>query len=91
MNVIMSMTILIDGMLFFFFFLSYFCFSFIYVKILGEDLAAMLRRNIRLRREYLYRKSLEGKERLLYEKKRKIREALEGIPSLCLIVSYLPT
>lgn len=38
----------------------------------------MLRRNIRLRREYLYRKSLEGKERLLYEKKRKIKEALEG-------------
>ncbi|CAO2829992.1 unnamed protein product [Amaranthus hypochondriacus] len=37
----------------------------------------MLRRNIRQRREYLYRKSLEGKERLLYEKKRKIREALE--------------
>lgn len=37
----------------------------------------MLKRNIRLRREYLYRKSLEGKERLLYEKKRKIREALE--------------
>lgn len=37
----------------------------------------MLRRNIRLRREYLYRKSLEGKERLLYDKKRKIREALE--------------
>ncbi|KAH9611584.1 hypothetical protein KSS87_001656 [Heliosperma pusillum] len=37
----------------------------------------MLRRNIRMRREYLYRKSLEGKERLLYEKKRKIREALE--------------
>ncbi|OVA11682.1 Brix domain [Macleaya cordata] len=29
----------------------------------------MLRRNIRLRREYLYRKSLEGKERMLYEKK----------------------
>ncbi|KAK1551559.1 hypothetical protein Q3G72_000315 [Acer saccharum] len=41
----------------------------------------MLRRNIRLRREYLYRKSLEGKERLLYEKKRKIIEALqEGKP-----------
>lgn len=38
----------------------------------------MLRRNIRLRREYLYRKSLEGKERLLYEKKRKIKEALDG-------------
>ncbi|XP_071698872.1 uncharacterized protein [Rutidosis leptorrhynchoides] len=37
----------------------------------------MLRRNVRLRREYLYRKSLEGKERLLYEKKRKIKQALE--------------
>lgn len=30
-----------------------------------------------MRREYLYRKSLEGKEREHYEKKRKIREALE--------------
>ncbi|KAK6928851.1 Brix domain [Dillenia turbinata] len=41
----------------------------------------MFRRNQRLRREYLYRKSLEGKERLLYEKKRKIREAFqEGKP-----------
>jgi len=40
--------------------------------------AGLLRRNARLRREYLYRKSLEGKERELYEKKRKIREALEG-------------
>jgi U3 small nucleolar ribonucleoprotein protein IMP4 len=37
----------------------------------------MLRRNTRLRREYLYRKSLEGKERLHYEKKRRVREALE--------------
>jgi U3 small nucleolar ribonucleoprotein protein IMP4 len=27
----------------------------------------------------LYRKSLEGKERLLYEKKRKIKEALQGL------------
>lgn len=40
-----------------------------------------MRRNVRLRREYIYRKSLEGKERLLYEKKRKIKEALqEGKP-----------
>lgn len=37
----------------------------------------MLRRNTRLRREYLYRKSLEGKERQHYEKKRQVREALE--------------
>lgn len=38
----------------------------------------MLRRNARLRREYLYRKSLEGKERTEYERKRAIREALAG-------------
>ncbi|XP_024529370.1 U3 small nucleolar ribonucleoprotein protein IMP4 [Selaginella moellendorffii] len=41
----------------------------------------MIRRNARLRREYLYRKSLEGKEREVYEKKRKIKQALqEGKP-----------
>mmetsp|Transcript_18012 Transcript_18012/g.31521 ORF Transcript_18012/g.31521 Transcript_18012/m.31521 type:complete len:292 (+) Transcript_18012:14-889(+) len=41
----------------------------------------MIRRNARQRREYLYRKSLEGQERELYEKKRKIRDALaEGKP-----------
>lgn len=38
----------------------------------------MLRRNARLRKEYLYRKSLEGKEREEYEKKRRIRQALAG-------------
>ena len=37
----------------------------------------MIRRTNRLRREFIYRKSLEGKERELYEKKRKIRECLE--------------
>ena len=46
----------------------------------------MLRRNIRLRREYLYRKSLEGKERLLYEKKRKIKEALQGLLFIIMII-----
>eukprot|EP01112_Ceratiomyxa_fruticulosa_P011164 TRINITY_DN3011_c0_g2_i1.p2 TRINITY_DN3011_c0_g2~~TRINITY_DN3011_c0_g2_i1.p2 ORF type:complete len:236 (-),score=41.36 TRINITY_DN3011_c0_g2_i1:823-1530(-) len=41
----------------------------------------MLRRNTRLRKEYLYRKSLEGKEKVSYENKRKIRKALaEGKP-----------
>ncbi|ONK80503.1 uncharacterized protein A4U43_C01F18510 [Asparagus officinalis] len=40
-----------------------------------------LRRYLKQRREYLYRKSLEGKEREWYEKKRKIRQALqEGKP-----------
>ena len=37
----------------------------------------MIRRTNRLRREFVYRKSLEGKERELYEKKRKIRQCLE--------------
>ncbi|XP_045790061.1 U3 small nucleolar ribonucleoprotein protein IMP4-like [Trifolium pratense] len=41
----------------------------------------MIRRTQRLKKEYLYRKSLEGKERVNYENKRKIREALqEGKP-----------
>jgi hypothetical protein len=39
----------------------------------------LLRRQARERKEYLYRKSLEGKEKELYEKKRKIRQALEGM------------
>ncbi|KIY95299.1 U3 small nucleolar ribonucleoprotein IMP4, partial [Monoraphidium neglectum] len=39
--------------------------------------AAMIRRNARLRKEYLYRKSLEGKDLAAYERKRKIRKALE--------------
>ena len=34
------------------------------------------RRNLRLRREYLYRKSLEGKERELYDRKKRIQKAL---------------
>ena len=41
----------------------------------------MLRRQARLRREYLYRKSLEGKEKEEYERKRQVKEALaEGKP-----------
>ena len=40
-----------------------------------------MRRQARLRREYLYRKSLEGKEREEYEKKRLVKQALaEGKP-----------
>mmetsp|Transcript_18686 Transcript_18686/g.40175 ORF Transcript_18686/g.40175 Transcript_18686/m.40175 type:complete len:297 (+) Transcript_18686:130-1020(+) len=37
----------------------------------------MLRRNVRLRKEYLYRKSLEGKERAEYERKLLLKRALE--------------
>merc|ERR1712137_611392 len=36
----------------------------------------MIRRYARQRREYLYRKSLEGKEKELYERKQKLRRAL---------------
>jgi hypothetical protein len=37
----------------------------------------MDRRSARLRQEYLYRKSLEGKQREEYEKRRAIRQALQ--------------
>ncbi|CAG8521979.1 5075_t:CDS:2 [Paraglomus brasilianum] len=41
----------------------------------------MIRRQTRLRREYLYRKSLETNERQIYERKQKIKEAIrEGKP-----------
>ncbi|KAJ2136778.1 snoRNA-binding rRNA-processing protein imp4 [Coemansia sp. RSA 678] len=41
----------------------------------------MLRRQARLRREYLYKKSLESQERQTYEKKQKLKDALrEGRP-----------
>lgn len=35
-----------------------------------------LRRNVRLRREYLYRKGLEGKERAVYDRKQMFKAAL---------------
>jgi len=41
-----------------------------------------IRRNIRLRREYLYRKSVENKERTIFDKKRKIRAALQAGKSI---------
>ena len=48
----------------------------------------MLRRNARLRREYLYRKNLEGKDREEYERKLKIRRALEGDKSFPATVAF---
>lgn len=40
-----------------------------------------LRRQVRLRKEYIYRKSLQGKDAQLYEDKRRVREALrDGLP-----------
>jgi len=40
----------------------------------------MIRRTVRLRREYLYKKSLERKESAIYERKQKLKQALEGEP-----------
>ncbi|CAO3665497.1 unnamed protein product [Rhizopus microsporus] len=37
----------------------------------------MIRRNTRLRREYLYKKSLEQKEQSTFDRKQKIKEAIE--------------
>lgn len=48
-----------------------------------------LRRQARLRREYLYRKSLEEKERTIYERKKKLKAALEGMGSR-LLMFFLP-
>lgn len=40
-----------------------------------------LRRQVRLRKEYIYRKSLQGKEAAVYEDKQRVREALrDGKP-----------
>jgi U3 small nucleolar ribonucleoprotein protein IMP4 len=44
--------------------------------------AASRRRQTRLRREYLYRKSLEGKDKVQYEQKRLVRQALASGTSL---------
>jgi len=42
----------------------------------------MIRRNTRLRREFLYRKSLDGKERAAYEHKLKVKDAIAEGKSL---------
>lgn len=42
----------------------------------ASSAAASRRRQTRLRREYIYRKSLEGREKAAYEQKRVVREAL---------------
>ena len=48
----------------------------VYTIMKSSIAAASQRRQTRLRREYLYRKSLQGTEQQLYEKKRLIRNAL---------------
>lgn len=49
---------------------------------IGSSSASSSRRQTRLRREYLHRKSLEGRERATYERKRIVRDALASGKSL---------
>jgi hypothetical protein len=44
----------------------------------GVWVCQAIRRNLRLRKEYLYMKSLEGKEKEMFERKQKIKAALAG-------------
>lgn len=46
--------------------------------IRNTPVTKMIRRNARLRREYLYRKGLEGKDAAIYEKKKKIKAAIQA-------------
>ncbi|CAB1320035.1 unnamed protein product [Coregonus sp. 'balchen'] len=51
-------------------------------KSVGDFLAvACLRRETRLRREYLYRKTQEDRVRMIEEKKQKLKSALDGVSS----------
>ena len=45
----------------------------------NTDTSMQLRRQARLRREYLYRKSQEDQEKSILERKRKLRDAVEGV------------
>jgi U3 small nucleolar ribonucleoprotein protein IMP4 len=45
-------------------------------RLVANPVAMLSRRDVRLRREYLYRKSLEAKEQTLLERKRQLKEAL---------------
>jgi hypothetical protein len=47
-------------------------------KDTSEQISMSVRRNVRLRREYLYRKGLEGKERALYDHKQQLKEAIRS-------------
>ena len=38
----------------------------------------MLRRQARLRREYIYRKSIEQRQKTIDEKKKRLKEAIDG-------------
>lgn len=44
-----------------------------------------LRRQARLRREYIYRKSIEDRDRTILEKKQKLKNALDGMMSIALL------
>ena len=39
----------------------------------------MLRRQARLRREYIYRKSVEQRQKTIEDKKKRLKQAIDGI------------
>lgn len=39
----------------------------------------MLRRQARLRREYIYRKSIEQRQKTIEDKKKRLKQAIDGI------------
>ena len=51
--------------------------------LVGVFMCFQLRRQARLRREYIYRKSVEDKERSIQEKKDRIKHALESKHCAC--------
>ena len=48
----------------------------------------MMRKQARERREYLFRKGQESQERIVHERKRRFREAVEGKLYFALIVYF---
>ena len=42
----------------------------------------MLRRQARLRREYIYRKSVEQRQKTIEDKKKRLKQAIDGIDFL---------
>lgn len=48
------------------------------VMLTVQILFFQLRRQARLRREYLYRKGLEEKQKAILERKKKLQKAIEG-------------
>lgn len=49
----------------------------------------MLRRQARLRREYIYKKSIEQRQKTIEEKKTRLKQAIDGIEKSMIFLSCL--